>query len=294
MSAQIDVVTGAFGNTGSAITARLQAAGRTVRTLTNHAPADPGAIEVHPLAFDDEARLTAALAGATTFYNTYWMRMGDESGYDTAVARSRTLITAAARAGVERIVQFSVVKPSLDSPYPYFRAKAQVEAIVRDSGIHAAIVRPALIFGGRDALLHNLAWLLRNVPVFAVPGDGSFRVRPVHIDDVADICVAAAQREGDEVIEAIGPDRPTFDALVRSVRTAVNSRARIVHAPAKVVLGGARLLGAILRDELLNRDELVSTIDGYADSEGPATGSTSLSTWLTEHGHELGHQRVSA
>ena len=59
------------------------------------------------------------------------MRMGDASGYENAVANSRALISAAARAGVQRIVQFSVIKPSLDSPYPYFQAKARVEEIVR-------------------------------------------------------------------------------------------------------------------------------------------------------------------
>ena len=292
MDTGIDVVTGAFGNTGSAITDRLRAAGRSVRTLTTHAPAEPGDVEVLPLTFADPERLAAAFDGATTFYNTYWIRTGDNSGYDTAVARSQALITAAARAGVRRIVQFSVVKPSLDSPYPYFRGKADVEAIVRECGVPAAIIRPAVIFGGVNALLHNLAWLLRKVPVFAVPGDGRYRVRPVHVDDVADLCFAAARRDGDEVIDAVGPERPTFDELVRTIRDAVDGRARIVHAPAKLVLGAARVLGAVLRHDLLNRDELASTMEGLADTDGPATGSISLSSWVAEHGDTLGLHRV--
>jgi nucleoside-diphosphate-sugar epimerase len=288
----VDVVTGAFGNAGSAIAARLSASGRAVRTLTNHAPSDRRGVEVHPLVFDDPAQLATAFDGATTFYNTYWMRMGDASGYENAVTNSLALVTAAARAGVQRIVQFSVIKPSLDSPYPYFRAKARVEEIVRGSGVRVAIVRPALIFGGDDALLNNLAWLMRKVPVFAVPGDGTYRVRPVHVEDVADICVAAAARDTDEVIDAVGPERPTFDELVRMVRAAVRGRARIVHAPAPLVLGAARVIGTILRSDLLTRDELASTMDGLADSDAVASGALSLSSWIADHGDALGRRRV--
>jgi NADH dehydrogenase len=293
MDSGLDVVTGAFGNTGAAIAARLRADGRRVRTLTNHPPTDPAGVEVHPLAFDDRDRLAAAFDGAATFFNTFWMRQGDASGYDTAVARSQLLMTAAADAGVQRIVHLSVVKPSLDSPYPYFRAKARVEEILYSGDVPAAIVRPALIFGGDNALLHNLAWLLRKVPVFAVPGDGRYRVRPVHVDDVADLCVTLAQGRVDEIVDAVGPQRPTFDELVYAVREAVGARTRIVHAPAALVLSGARILSWVLRDDLLDRDELRSTMEGLADADGPATGTVEVSAWLAEHGSSLGLQRIN-
>jgi uncharacterized protein YbjT (DUF2867 family) len=248
---------------------------------------------VHPLAFEDPDRLAVAFDGATTFYNTYWIRMGDESGYENAIANSQALITAAARAGVRRIIQFSVIKPSVDSPYPYFQAKARVEEHVRESGVPAAIVRPAVIFGGEDALLNNLGWLMRRMPLFAVPGDGKYRVRPVHIDDVADLCIEATARDADEVVDAVGPERPTFDELVRMVRSAVHGWARIVHAPAPLVLGAARIIGTVLRSDLLTRDELASTMDGLADSDAAATGAISLSSWIADHGDTLGRRRVS-
>ncbi|NLV55111.1 MAG: NAD(P)H-binding protein, partial [Acidimicrobiales bacterium] len=102
----VDLVTGAFGNTGAEIARLLHAEGRSVRTLTNHPPAsgDSG-IEVLPLTFDDPTALHAALDGVETFYNTFWMRTGDRTGHDTAVRRSRLLLEAARRAGVRNIVQ---------------------------------------------------------------------------------------------------------------------------------------------------------------------------------------------
>src|SRR5690606_23152508 len=94
------------------------------------------------------------------------------------------------------------------------------------SSVAAAAVRPALIFGGDSVLLHNLAWLLRRAPVFGIAGDGSYRVRPVHVDDVARLCVAAGGRRDDEVMDAVGPERPTYRELVTGLRDRLGRRTR--------------------------------------------------------------------
>src|ERR1051325_11029367 len=72
----LDVVTGAFGYSGQAITAKLLANGRAVRTLTGHPARAAGTsdVEVRPLDFDDPIGLTRSLEGATTLFNTYWVR----------------------------------------------------------------------------------------------------------------------------------------------------------------------------------------------------------------------------
>ncbi|MEO6987446.1 MAG: NAD(P)H-binding protein [Aquihabitans sp.] len=293
-SAPLDLVTGAFGNTGSAIADRLLDQGRQVRTLTGHPPADPDPrIELRAFNWGDPERLAASFDGVTTFYNTYWMRTGDDKGhFDLAVDRCNQLIQAAETAGVERIVHLSVGNPSLDSPYPYFRGKAQVEQRLAESPIPAAVIRPSLIFGGENAMLNDLAWVLKRLPVFAVPGDGQYMVRPVHLDDVVDLCLDAGTRRERTTIDAIGPDRFTYQVMIESVRDAVGAKSRIVHTPAPLVLAGARVLGAVLRAKLLTRDELLSTIDGIADAEGPATGSVSFFEWLPTEADDLGVKRA--
>jgi nucleoside-diphosphate-sugar epimerase len=52
----------------------------------------------------------------------------------------------------------------------------------------------AILFGGDGVLINNIAWLLRRLPVFAVGGTGAYRIRPVHIDDLARLCLAAGRR----------------------------------------------------------------------------------------------------
>jgi len=69
----------------------------------------------------------------------------------------------------------------------------RLEAAVKGSGLEWAIVRPTLTFGPNDILINNLAWALRRLPVFGMPGSGRYRVQPVHVADVARICLDAAE-----------------------------------------------------------------------------------------------------
>jgi uncharacterized protein YbjT (DUF2867 family) len=287
-ASNVALVTGAFGNTGAAIARLLHAEGCAVRTVTTHAPADRGDIEAFgfgdPRAFD----------GVDTFVNTFWMRTGDPGSHGTryteAVDRATELLASAAAAGVRRIVHLSVAHA--DHPaaqkYPYFAAKARVEQVLRDTGVAHTIVRPALIFGGASGMLEQLAMVLRRAPVFGVAGAGEYRVRPVHVDDVARLCVAHVDGPESVTVDAVGPDRPTFDELVRLVAAALGRRARIVHLPTGLVVGAGRLLGMVTRQDLLTGDELRSTMEGLADTDGPATGTVSLTAWVAEHGAALG------
>ena len=287
----LDVVTGAFSYSGNAIAQLLLDSGRRVRTLTGHPERAPkgSVISVRPLDFSDQIGLTASLEGATTLYNTYWVRFAHGPvDHALAVANSATLFEAARVAGVQRIVHVSITHPSIDSALPYFRGKALVEAALADSGVSYGILRPAILFGGDGVLINNIAWLLRYLPVFAIGGRGDYRIRAIHIDDLAKLALAKGRERHDSVTDAVGPERPTFVELVRSIRKATGARSRMVHVPGAVVPLLSRVVGLALRDVLLTRDEFAAMAAGLADTEGAATGSTPLSTWLSAHGSVLG------
>jgi uncharacterized protein YbjT (DUF2867 family) len=278
---------------GAAITAELLASGRRVRTVTGHPDRAPtgSQVEVRPLNFDDPAELTRSMRGAHTLYNTYWVRFAHgQVDHGAAVANSRTLFDAAAAAGIQRIVHVSITHPSLGSPYPYFRGKAEVEQALGDLGISHAIVRPAILFGGDGVLINNIAWLLRHLPVFAVGGRGTYRLRGIHVDDLARLCVELGAGMDSVVVDAVGPQSLTFRELVDTVRTAVGSHAAIVPVPAPLLIGLSRALSLVLRDRLLTREEYQAMADGLADSAAPSTGRIAFTDWVTEHGQELGRR----
>ena len=288
---QTDVVTGAFGYSGAAIARELLTAGHQVRTLTGHPGRAPAgsAIDARPLDFADADGLERDLRGAHTLYNTYWVRFGRGSAtHATAVANSRVLFAAAARAGIQRIVHVSITHADPASPYPYFSGKAAVEAHLRDLGVPYAIARPAILYGGQGVLLNNIAWLLRRLPVFAVGGRGDYRIRPIHVDDLARLCLQLAGQPGSATVDAVGPDSLPFRDLVLAIRTAVGSRALVVPAPGWTIPPLSAALGTALHDVLLTPEEYRAMADGLADSDAPSTGSTSLTQWIADHGRELG------
>jgi uncharacterized protein YbjT (DUF2867 family) len=295
-SAPLDVVTGAFSYSGAAIAGELRAAGRRIRTLTGHPGRAPAGtdVDVRPLDFADPAGLAASLRGADTLYNTYWVRFA-HGGVDhqAAVANSRVLFEAAARAGVRRIVHVSITNPSADSPYPYFRGKAEVERILAGTGVPAAIVRPAILFGTGGVLVNNIAWLLRRMPVFAIGGRGDYRIRPIHVDDLARLCAGLGAGDEAVTLDAVGPQSVTFREMVDVIRTAVGSHAVIVNVPGPVLYSLSRALGVALRDTLLTREEYLAMADGLADSSGPPTGEIGLTDWVAAHGRELGRAYAS-
>jgi NADH dehydrogenase len=259
--------------------------------LTGH-PQRPGAdpdIEARPYDFDNPDALVRSLEGADTLYNTYWIRFSrDGESFRRAIDRSSILFRAAERSGVRRVVHVSVTHPDPDSPFPYFRGKAIVERLLAEICGSWAIVRPTLVFGQGDILMNNVAWLLRRFPVFAFAGDGRYRVRPVHVDDVADLCLRCSADPGTETVDAVGPDIFRFEELVSQIRAAVGSRARFVHVDPRIARGAASAIGLMVRDVLITDHELGGLMAEKAYSDAPTTGERRFSSWVREAGPALG------
>jgi nucleoside-diphosphate-sugar epimerase len=289
----LDLVTGAFSHSGSHIAERLLADGREVRTLTFHPERRhplSQRVEALPYRFDDPVALARSLDGVTTLYNTYWVRFDHERAtFAGAVANSRALFHAAQRAGVRRVVHLSIANPSADSPLPYYRGKALVERALAEVGVSFSIVRPTWIFGGeKEILANNIAWILRHLPLFAIPGDGGYPVQPVHVDDLARICLEVAQADGDVIVDAAGPETMSFDELVRAVRRATGSRAPILHLPPSAMAMAARALGLVVRDVVLTPDEIRGLTAGLLGSHDPPLGRITFTEWLNDHRFSIG------
>jgi len=287
----LDAVTGAFSFTGRAIAGRLLSEGRDVVGLVRRhgAPDADSRIRTAIVTLDDPAALADALRGVDTLYNTHWIRFArGKVSFDLATDRTLRLLDAGRRSRVRRVVHISVVNASETAPTAYFRAKARLEAGVRDSGLSYAIVRPTLTFGGGDILVNNLCWVLRRFPVFVIPGDGRYRLQPVHVDDVARIAVQAGQSSADLVTDAAGPDILTFNQFVRILADTVGSRAWLVHAPSPLSYAASRVLGLLVRDLMLTRDEVTELTASLLVSDQPSQGTTGLSNWASAHADELG------
>jgi NADH dehydrogenase len=203
------------------------------------------------------------------------------------------LLQAAADAGVRKVVHISVSNPSLDSPLPYYAGKARAEEAVRESGLAWAIVRPTLVFGPGDILINNIAWMLRRMPVFGIPGLGRYKLQPVAVEDVAEISVWAAQQPDGLIVDAAGPEIITYLDLVDEVAIAVHRRPPFVYLPPTGVILGGMLIGLFVRDRILTVEEVRGLMAELLVSKEPPRGARPLDDWLLRQSETIGREYAS-
>ena len=295
--AELHVVTGAFGYSGRYITARLLEQGRHVRTLTNSTQrANPFGdnVEAQPYNFDKPRELAASLEGVAVLYNTYWVRFNHASfTFYKAIQNTLSLFEAARQASVRRIVHISITNPSETSPLGYFSGKAHLEQALIESGLSYAILRPTVLFGKEDILINNIAWALRRLPIFGVFGDGEYRLQPIYVDDLAGLAVEQGQETGNRIINATGPETFTFRSLVEEIGAIIGKPRRIISVPASLGYGAGWLIGKLMGDVLITREEIAGLMADLLYCDTPPTGTKKLTDWAREHSATLGKSYAS-
>ena len=276
------LVTGASGMLGQAVTARLLAAGLTVRAFVRPSsrlpawPARPGQLQ---LAYGDAANLAAdpaaiqqAMRGVELVFhlagylsaNAPLQRAGRAplpAPYQSInVDFTTALLDAAASAGVVRFLYASSSSVyALDAPVPtteaaptrpgshYGRSKLLAEAQVRAfqaQGLPGTIIRPAIIYGPGDRHFLPTVQRLARLPLLPLIDGGRTLLDLIYVDDVAELLWLAAQSAAavNQVYNG-GPGAPTsLRDFVLALRRATGRGPRIITVPAGWVRPGAALL----------------------------------------------------
>jgi uncharacterized protein YbjT (DUF2867 family) len=297
MATSLSAVTGAFGYSGRYIAQKLLAGGHSVITLTNspqRANEFAGRIRAFPFHFDEPDELVRSLQGVEVLYNTYWVRFNHRLfKHADAVQNTLTLFEAAQKAGVKRIVHISITNPREDSPLEYFQGKARLERSLVASGLSYAILRPTVLFGREDILINNIAWALRRLPVFGVFGDGSYRLQPIYVEDLADLALQWGSKEENGTINAIGPETFTYRELVQTIGQLIGVRRPILSMPPVVGYWAGRLIGFLNDDVMITPEEIKGLMANLLYVDAPPAGQTRLTDWIKQHAATLGRHYTS-
>jgi uncharacterized protein YbjT (DUF2867 family) len=154
------LVVGASGPTGGIVTRALADSGVRVRGLARDADARRralanGAAEVAAGDLRDDARMVTALTGARAAFYFCPRASPDEA------AIGRAFLSAAERAGVERIVSISMIQSH--APVPNHRASLELEEAMARSPLQTTVLQPAMFMQTMPSLreLAELGWIGR-------------------------------------------------------------------------------------------------------------------------------------
>lgn len=295
-------ITGVLGYSGRYIAAEAVRRGYRVIGLTDSGSRlpNPQQYELRPMPWSTGENV---LAGVDILVNTYWVRFTYAGAghaafsHATAVENTKKLFASAQAAGVQRIVHTSITNPDAGSGLPYFRGKAQLESALAATGIPHSILRPAILFGETPAesiLLNNMAWCLRHLPAVATFGMGHYRLQPIHVQDFAELALReAGQGEPCCIIQATGPETYSFRRLWHLLAQGMGVRRPVLPVPAWFGLLAARLLGALVGDVMLTRDEIAGLSQDRLAVDAPPAGQRSLRAWVQAHAADLGRSYAS-
>lgn len=123
---------------------------------------------------------------------------------------------------------FGITTYSTDS---YFRAKAEAEALIENSGIPFCILRCSYVLGEDDELTPPLFKGLADGLV-ELPGDGNYTMQPIWVDDLVEILVRIGQRElPSRIHQDLLGETTSLRHIIMEVREKVGSRSRLVEVP---------------------------------------------------------------
>jgi NADH dehydrogenase len=242
------VVAGGTGFIGREIVERLLQAGGDEIVVTSRDPGrgDPwgGRVEIVQAFAGDPTSLGKAFARADVvvqaiqFPNhpvenaakgrTYLEVDGKGTGVAVRVAKTM---------GVRRFVYLSGAGAGQGRQEPWFRAKDQAEAAIRESGLEFSLLRPSWIYGPRDRSMNRFVFFCRYLPVVPVIGDGTTPVHPIYVKDVARCAAEAVKREDakDKAFDLGGPERLTMDQILHAIQSVLRKRRLLLHHPARLM-----------------------------------------------------------
>lgn len=272
------LLTGASGFIGSHLAGALIAAGHHVICAVRKAPRhDARARRLKYLAADfsrdfDAADWLPRLEGVDAVINAVGIIR--EQGAQTFRAlherAPQALFAACARRGVRRVIQISALGADEGARSGYHLSKRRTDDFLAGLPLSSVIVQPSLVFGKGGASA-RLFTTLASLPLIGLPGPGTQRIQPVHIDDVVAAIMAlldAPMPPGTRV-PLVGPRAISLRDYLAALRKAIGKgNARFLPVPMPLVRLGAaagRLLpGGILDPETLDMLERGNTADAGA------------------------------
>lgn len=132
---------------------------------------------------------------------------------------TRNVVDACNKAGIRRYVHMSALGTRPNAVSKYHQTKYMAEQYVKKSGLHWTIMRPSIIHGPNGEFMELLKTFACGLlpPVMPYFGDGSHRLQPADVRDVAECFVRALSTDAavHKVFDLGGPRSYSWKELYR-------------------------------------------------------------------------------
>jgi uncharacterized protein YbjT (DUF2867 family) len=227
------LVAGASGFVGSRLCEALVAAGHQVRAMTRRPEAYAGAGDPAGADVSDRASLDRALSGVrAAYYLVHSLDSKDFEDLDREAARK--FGSAAAAAGVERIIYLGGLGRDETGLSAHLRSRREVESLLGEAGVPVTVLRAAIVIGHGGISWEITRQLVHNLPAMVAPRWVTTRTQPIAIADVTRYLVGVLEPAAarGRVFEIGGPEVLTYaDMMQRVARIRRDRRLPILTLP---------------------------------------------------------------
>jgi len=212
------LVTGASGFVGSRLAEVLEAEGYSVVAMTRHPDSYTGAGK--PIFGDvsEPASLRSAMSGVdAAYYLVHSLERRDFVEKDAAAARA--FGTAAADAGLERLVYLGGLGRDGTNLSAHLKSRREVERLLGLGGVPVTVLRAAIIIGHGGISWEITRQLVAHLPAMVLPKWATTRTQPIALSDVNRYLVGVLEPEEAKgcIFEIGGPDVLTYAEMMRRV-----------------------------------------------------------------------------
>ena len=272
-------VLGGSGFVGSAIVAKLDAAGYSVKVLTRrrdsakHLFLLPN-VQVEECNVNDYKALNSALRGVDVVINL--LGILHQSRHSTFNAIHHQLPAQLAKIcldlNIKRLIHMSSLKAAKSAPSQYLRSKGSGEAVLLEfqNQLNITIFKPSVIFGRGDSFINLFAMLIKTLPVVVLAKPNA-KFQPIWVEDVASCFVASIANDVTygQIYELAGPKVYTFRELVKTVMNTLQVQRPIIGLCDKLSYTQAFVM-ELMPVKLMSRDNVRSMeIDSVSEQTFP-------------------------
>jgi uncharacterized protein YbjT (DUF2867 family) len=269
-------ITGGTGFVGRHLARALAAAGHQAVVIARGVDRRDTAVRSTPgISFfqadlSDPAPLAEAFSGCDAVAHCAGINreVGAQTYQRIHIEGTTHVLEGARSAKVQRIVLLSFLRARPECGSPYHESKWAAEELVREAGLDYTIIKAGMIYGRGDHMLDHLSHTIHTLPLFATVGFREQPIRPVAVEDVVDVLIAALVqgRLSRQTVFVLGPEALLLSEAVRRVAAALGRKVWIVPAPVWFHLVLSRFFELTMRVPLIATAQVRMLAEGFLEA----------------------------